>query len=29
MGRPLNKKYFGTSTAGGQEIKVNFPMEQQ
>ena len=24
MGRPLNKKYFGTPTAGGQEIKVNF-----
>ena len=24
MGRPLNKKYFGTPTAGGNEIKVQF-----
>jgi hypothetical protein len=24
MGRPLNKRYFGTPTAGGNEIKVQF-----
>jgi len=24
MGRPLNKRLFGTPTAGGNEIKVNF-----
>ena len=24
MGRPLNKRYFGAPTAGGNEIKVNF-----
>ena len=24
MGRPLNKRNFGTPTAGGSEIKVNF-----
>ena len=24
MGRPLNKKYFGAPTAGGNEIKVQF-----
>lgn len=24
MGRPLNKRYFGTPTAGGDEIKVQF-----
>ena len=24
MGRPLNKRYFGTPTAGGSEIKVQF-----
>ena len=24
MGRPLNKRYFGEPTAGGNEIKVNF-----
>lgn len=24
MGRPLNKRYFGTPTAGGEEIKVQF-----
>ena len=24
MGRPLNKRYFGTPTAGGNEIKVRF-----
>ena len=24
MGRPLNKRYFGTPTAGGSEIKVRF-----
>ena len=24
MGRPLNKKFFGPATAGGNEIKVNF-----
>ena len=24
MGRPLNKKYFGEPTAGGNEIKVDF-----
>jgi hypothetical protein len=24
MGRPLNKRLFGTPTAGGSEIKVNF-----
>ena len=24
MGRPLNKKFFGTPTAGGSEIKVQF-----
>lgn len=24
MGRPLNKKYFGEPTAGGNEIKVQF-----
>ena len=24
MGRPLHKKYFGTPTAGGDEIKVQF-----
>jgi hypothetical protein len=24
MGRPINKKYFGTPTAGGNEIKVQF-----
>tara|TARA_R110000796_G_C14237618_1_gene396829 strand:- start:113 stop:517 length:405 start_codon:yes stop_codon:yes gene_type:complete len=24
MGRPLNKKFFGTPTAGGTEIKVRF-----
>lgn len=24
MGRPLNKKFFGEPTAGGNEIKVNF-----
>jgi len=24
MGRPLNKRFFGTPTAGGNEIKVKF-----
>jgi len=24
MGRPINKRYFGTPTAGGNEIKVQF-----
>ena len=24
MGRPLNKRFFGTPTAGGNEIKVQF-----
>jgi len=24
MGRPLNKRFFGTPTAGGSEIKVRF-----
>ena len=24
MGRPLNKRYFGTPTVGGNEIKVQF-----
>jgi len=24
MGRPLNKRYFGPATAGGNEIKVDF-----
>ena len=24
MGRPLNKRFFGTPTAGGSEIKVQF-----
>ena len=24
MGRPLNKRYFGEPTAGGNEIKVDF-----
>ena len=24
MGRPINKKFFGTPTAGGNEIKVDF-----
>ena len=24
MGRPINKKFFGTPTAGGSEIKVQF-----
>ena len=24
MGRPLNKRYFGEPTAGGNEIKVRF-----
>jgi hypothetical protein len=24
MGRPINKRYFGTPTAGGDEIKVQF-----
>ena len=24
MGRPLNKRLFGTPTAGGNEIKINF-----
>jgi hypothetical protein len=24
MGRPLNKRYFGPPTAGGEEIKVQF-----
>jgi len=24
MGRPLNKRLFGTPTAAGSEIKVNF-----
>ena len=24
MGRPLNKRFFGAPTAGGNEIKVNF-----
>ena len=24
MGRPLNKRFFGTPTPGGNEIKVNF-----
>ena len=24
MGRPLNKRLFGTPTAGGSEIKINF-----
>ena len=24
MGRPINKRFFGTPTAGGNEIKVDF-----
>jgi len=24
MGRPINKRYFGEPTAGGNEIKVRF-----
>ena len=24
MGRPINKRFFGTPTASGNEIKVNF-----
>ena len=24
MGRPINKRFFGVPTAGGNEIKVNF-----
>jgi len=24
MGRPLNKRFFGTPTAAGNEIKVDF-----
>lgn len=24
MGRPINKRFFGTPTAGGEEIKVRF-----